>query len=704
MKSDGLFGPYGGFYVSELLIPNLEEVERAWLEAREDPDFQAELQSLLRDFAGRPTPLYRSGALSAAVGCEVYLKREDLLHGGAHKTNNTIAQALLAKRMGKRRLIAETGAGQHGVATAMAGALLGLDVEIFMGAKDVARQRPNVLRMELFGAKVRPVTSGAQTLKDAINDTLRYWTETLEESFYVFGTVAGPHPFPSMVKDFQRVIGEEARAQSIRQAGALPAAVVACVGGGSNAMGIFAEFIPDAEVSLIGVEPGGEGIASGHHGAPLGHGTTGCLHGAISAVLQDADGQIQEAHSVSAGLDYPGVGPEHAWLRDTGRATYVSVTDDEALDAFQWLSRNEGIIPALESSHAVAHVLRSAGQWRASDIVVINLSGRGDKDLEHVERELKARSDGGNGAHGAAAQEGRVRAASTPVDWPEPGKAASPASSHGPERLRACFASLRERDEAAFMPFVVVGDPDPVTSGRVVDALVEAGADLLEFGFAFSDPPADGPVIQAADVRALDAGATTERDFAFLGAVRERHPDVPVALLVYANIVMRYGVERFYESCARVGVDAVLVADVPLEAAGPFVDAARANDVAPIFIASAITRDDRLERIAELGSGYLYAVARLGTTGEQSEVSASLGDELARFASATGLPVLAGFGISTPAHVARVVEAGADGVICGSALVRRIAEHGDDPDAAVAAVRALATQMKAATRRTHRSE
>lgn len=707
MRQDGRFGPYGGFYVSELLIPNLEEVEAAWLDAREDAAFMDELRGLLRDYAGRPTPLYRSAALSDAIGCHVYLKREDLLHGGAHKTNNTIAQALLARRMGKTRLIAETGAGQHGVATAMAGALFGLDVEIFMGAKDVARQRPNVLRMELFGAKVRPVTSGSQSLKDAINDTLRYWTETLAESFYVFGTVAGPHPFPAMVKDFQRVIGDEARAQVLEATGALPTAVMACVGGGSNAMGIFAGFQGDADVQLVGIEPAGEGIATGRHGAPLSHGSPGCLHGSISYVLQDEDGQIHEAHSVSAGLDYPGVGPEHAWLRDSGRASYVSVTDGEALDAFQWLCRREGILPALESSHAVAHALKTAGSWNADDRIIINLSGRGDKDVEHVERELAARA-AGEGGHAtlapptvdAAAWSALGESDAHKGDADEGEVAAAPAAAlTGVQRLDRLFGDLDARDEAAFMPFLVVGDPDPATSVALADALVDAGADLLEFGFAFSDPPADGPVIQAADVRALHAGSTTHGAFDVLARIRARHPDVPFALLVYANLVFQRGVEAFYADCARVGVDAVLVADVPLESSGDLEAAAAAHGIAPVFIASEVTTDARLAAIGRHAAGYLYAVARLGTTGEQAEVSEGLAGQLARFSAAVDCPVLAGFGIATPDHVRRVVAAGADGVICGSAIVRRIADNLDDREKMVAEVRTFAAAMKAATRK-----
>lgn len=384
--SEGWFGPYGGRFVSELLVPALEELEAAYSAARRDPTFAAELSALLADYAGRPTPLYFAEKASKELGVKLYLKREDLLHGGAHKTNNTVGQGLLARRMGKKRLIAETGAGQHGVATAMVGALLGMQVTIFMGAKDVERQKPNVERMRLFGAEVRPVAAGSASLKDAINETLRFWTACAEETFYVFGTVAGPHPYPTIVRDFQRVIGDEARRQMLDREGRLPNYVVACVGGGSNALGAFTAFLEDRDVRLIGVEPGGEGLESGKHGATLTRGSPGCLHGSISYVLQDGDGQIHEAHSISAGLDYPGVGPEHSYLKDSGRAEYFAITDREAVDAFRWLARTEGILPALESSHAVAEVRRRAdhNELGRGDIVLINLSGRGDKDLAHV--------------------------------------------------------------------------------------------------------------------------------------------------------------------------------------------------------------------------------------------------------------------------------------------------------------------------------
>jgi tryptophan synthase beta chain len=391
MKLDGRFGNFGGLFASELLVPALEDLEAKWLHLRQDTSFQIELQSLLETYAGRPTPLYHSEKLSREIGCRVLLKREDLLHGGAHKTNNTIGQGLLAKHMGKKNLIAETGAGQHGVATAMAGALLDMNVLIFMGEKDAARQQPNVQRMQLFGAEVRQVSCGSRSLKDAINEAMRHWTEYVDSCFYVFGTAAGPHPYPSIVRDFQQIIGQEMKTQTHQLSGGLPTAVVACVGGGSNAIGAFAEFIDEPNVRLIGVEPAGKGLDSSAHGATLTRGSPGCLHGSLSYVLQDPDGQIMEAHSLSAGLDYPGIGPEHAHLKETGRAEYLAATDDEAVNAFTWLARHEGIIPALESSHALAALWQLKGQFGPDDDVIINLSGRGDKDLVHVHDYIETR-------------------------------------------------------------------------------------------------------------------------------------------------------------------------------------------------------------------------------------------------------------------------------------------------------------------------
>ncbi len=379
------FGPYGGQYVPETLMPALTELEAAWVAAREDPAFLEELGRLLRDFAGRPTPLYHAQRLSAEVGHPVYLKREDLLHTGAHKINNALGQCLLAVRMGKTRIIAETGAGQHGVATATACALLGVECVVYMGTEDMRRQKPNVERMGLMGARVEPVDAGARTLKEAVSAAIRDWVANVADTHYVIGSAVGPAPFPALVRDLQRVIGDEARAQALEAIGRLPSRVIACVGGGSNAIGIFVPFTGDAEVALVGVEAAGDGIETGRHGAPLTlGGRGGVLHGAYSAIMQDEDGQILEAHSISAGLDYPGTGPEHAHLRDTGRARYVAVTDAEALAAFQRVAKLEGIVPALESSHAVAWALGPGAEEVEGDaghIDLICLSGRGDKDL-----------------------------------------------------------------------------------------------------------------------------------------------------------------------------------------------------------------------------------------------------------------------------------------------------------------------------------
>jgi tryptophan synthase beta chain len=375
------FGPYGGQFVPETLMPALAELEQAWLQARADPEYHAQLNGLLRDFAGRPTPLYFARRLSELVGRRVYLKREDLNHTGSHKLNNALGQVLLAKRMGKRRIIAETGAGQHGVATATVCALLDMECVVYMGVEDTRRQRPNVQRMELLGARVQPVDAGARTLKEATSAAIRDWVTNVQSTHYVIGSVVGPAPYPALVRDLQRVIGDEARAQMLEREGRLPARVVACVGGGSNALGIFAAFIPDEQVELVGVEAGGDGIDTSRHGAPLTvGGRPGILHGSRSAVMQDEEGQIVQAHSISAGLDYPGAGPQHAYLRDSGRARYAAVTDTQALEAFRVLARLEGIIPALETAHALAWVLAQD----EGELDLVCLSGRGDKDLAEV--------------------------------------------------------------------------------------------------------------------------------------------------------------------------------------------------------------------------------------------------------------------------------------------------------------------------------
>jgi tryptophan synthase beta chain len=383
--ASGHFGPYGGRFVAETLMGPLEELKLAYEKYVRDPQFQAELDKDLAQFVGRPSPLYHAERWSRELGgAQIYLKREDLNHTGAHKINNTVGQAMLARRMGKPRIIAETGAGQHGVASATVAARYGMQCVVYMGAEDIRRQAINVYRMRLLGAEVVSVESGSKTLKDALNEAMRDWVTNVDDTFYIIGTVAGPHPYPAMVRDFQAVIGREARAQILAQAGRLPDALVACVGGGSNAIGLFYPFLEDAEVALYGVEGGGEGLASGRHAAPLCAGSPGVLHGNRTYLMEDSDGQIIETHSVSAGLDYPGVGPEHAWLKDIGRASYVAITDSEALQAFHELTRTEGIMPALESSHALAYTRKLAPTMDKDRIIVVNLSGRGDKDIHTV--------------------------------------------------------------------------------------------------------------------------------------------------------------------------------------------------------------------------------------------------------------------------------------------------------------------------------
>ena len=386
MKYKGRFGDYGGFYVPEVLIPVLEELEAAFYRFYKNKRFVAELAALYKDYAGRPTPLYYAKRFSEYVGFKVYIKREDLMHGGAHKVNNTLGQGLLAKYMGKTKLIAETGAGQHGLATAMIGALFGMETKIFMGVTDVERQSVNVHKMRLCGAEVIGVQGGTGTLKDAINDALRYWTAHVNDTFYLFGTAAGPHPYPTIVKHFQSCIGKEARKQCLKQIGRLPDMVVACVGGGSNAIGIFSAFVNDKKVRLIGAEAGGTSVKSGRHAATIAAGRPGILHGAKSYLLQDSEGQIAETESISAGLDYPGVGPEHCMLKDAGRAEYVAVEDEKVLDAFEILTKKEGILPALESSHALAYLISQKGKLNKNTVAVVNLSGRGDKDVGIVEK------------------------------------------------------------------------------------------------------------------------------------------------------------------------------------------------------------------------------------------------------------------------------------------------------------------------------
>ena len=385
--SEGRFGPYGGRFVAETLVYALEQLTSLYESVKDDEEFQRELADDLANYVGRPTPLYHAARLTSELGgAKIYLKREDLSHTGAHKINNTVGQALLAKRMGKPRIIAETGAGQHGVATATVAARIGLDCSVYMGSEDIARQSANVYRMKMLGAQVVPVNSGSKTLKDAMNEAMRDWVTNVDTTHYIIGSVAGPHPYPMMVRDFQAVIGREAREQCLRLEGRLPDLLVACIGGGSNAMGLFYPFVDDESVDMVGVEAAGLGLATARHAAPLNAGTPGVLHGQYTYLMQDEDGQIMQTHSISAGLDYPGVGPEHSYWKDIGRARYTAVTDDEALQGFRLLNRTEGILPALESSHAVAWVAREARQRSADEIVIVNLSGRGDKDINTVAR------------------------------------------------------------------------------------------------------------------------------------------------------------------------------------------------------------------------------------------------------------------------------------------------------------------------------
>jgi tryptophan synthase beta chain len=390
------FGEFGGMYVGELLVPALEQLEQAFIESQTDQAFLTEFNNLLTKYAGRPTPLTLCRNIVKNPLAKIYLKREDLLHGGAHKTNQVLGQALLAKKMGKTEIIAETGAGQHGVATAIACSLLGLKCKVYMGAVDCERQQPNVFRMKLMGAEVIPVTAGSGTLKDAVNEALRDWSANYEKAHYLLGTAAGPHPFPTIVREFQKMIGEEAKAQLLEEEGQLPDYVIACVGGGSNAIGMFSDFIKEKDVKLVGVEAGGKGIDTNQHGATLVAGSKGMLHGNYTYIMQDKSGQIEESYSVSAGLDYPAVGPQHAFLKETGRASYVPINDDEALDAFQALAKNEGIIPALESSHALAQALKMADTATEKTVYLVNLSGRGDKDLAHVHALLSPNENNGS--------------------------------------------------------------------------------------------------------------------------------------------------------------------------------------------------------------------------------------------------------------------------------------------------------------------
>ncbi|MGQ4509057.1 tryptophan synthase subunit beta [Dermabacteraceae bacterium P13128] len=699
------FGEFGGQYVPELLLPALDQLEAAFVEAMADESFRAELSGLLRDYLGRPTPLTECRNLPLTGGARIFLKREDLVHGGAHKTNQVIGQALLAKRMGKTRVIAETGAGQHGTATALACALLGLECTVYMGRLDVERQQPNVERMELMGARVVPVDSGSGTLKDAVNEALRDWTASFSTSHYLLGTAAGPHPFPTIVREFHRVISTEARAQIVDRIGRLPDEVIACVGGGSNAIGMFADFIPDESVSLVGVEPAGEGMESGRHGAPIAAGRIGILHGARSYLMRTAEGQVEESHSISAGLDYPGVGPQHAHLAASGRARYVGITDDEALEAFRLLSRHEGIIPALESSHALAYALKRAQTAEEGTVLLVSLSGRGDKDLAHVHRQFAAAQET-HPAEETAAQETAHESAAgdapmLPADAPVVAKPVAEVTAQVPqppvgERYARAFAR-----GAAFVPFVMLGDPGIAESEQIIEELIAGGADALELGLPFTDPVADGPTIQRAHLRAAAAGVSGRDALGIVARVRARHPELPIGLLVYGNLPFSWGLDEFYQALAQAGVDSVLLPDIPVRESADFVAAAEHAGIAQIFIAPPGADDETLRAVAENSRGYVYAVSRTGVTGaEVVSRTEGLSEAVARLRSYDAPPALLGFGISRPEHVREAVGAGAAGAISGSAvvaLIERAIKEGD-VTAAYPRVREFVAEMKAATR------
>eukprot|EP00731_Ephydatia_muelleri_P036486 Em0263g11a len=591
---EGHFGIYGGRYVAETLMPLILALNEAWMGARRDPVFADEMDYYFEHYIGRPSPLYYAERLSQHLGgAKIYLKRDELNHTGAHKINNCIGQILLAKRMGKTRIIAETGAGQHGVATATVAALFNLPCRIYMGATDIERQKPNVFRMKLLGAEVMPVQSGTKTLKDAMNEALRDWVTNVDSTFYIIGTVAGPHPYPEMVRDFQSVIGEETRQQILAAEGRLPDYLVAAIGGGSNAMGLFHPFLDEAGVAMIGVEAGGHGIASGQHAASLNGGFPGVLHGNRTYLLQDEFGQITDAHSISAGLDYPGIGPEHAWLHDLKRVDYVSATDDEALVAFQLLARLEGIIPALEPSHALAHVMKLA-------------------------------------------------------------------------------PTLPAKKRAALISFVMAGDPDLEHSEQILRNLPKDGVDLIELGMPFSDPMADGKTIEAAGLRALAAGTTLPKILAMVERFRQHDAVTPIILMGYFNPIYRYGADKFAAEARRVGVDGVIVVDLPPEERGDLWEAAAKSGLDIIRLVAPTTDDARLPQVLAVSTGFVYYISIMGVTGTASASQSTINDNIARLRRHTKMPIAVGFGVKTPEQARNIAKI-ADGVVVGSSIVERIA-------------------------------
>ena len=671
------YGIYGGQYVPETLIPTLSEIAEAFRSAQADPAFHVEYNALLRDYVGRESPLYFARRLSEAFGgARIYLKREDLNHTGAHKINNVIGQALLARRMGKTRLIAETGAGMHGVATATVAALFGLPCEVYMGAIDVARQAPNVDRMRALGATVHAVESGSRTLKDAMNEAIRDWAASSEHTFYVIGTVAGPAPYPEMVRAFQSVIGTETRRQCLEKLGRLPDEVIACVGGGSNAMGIFSGFLDDREVCLTGVEAGGRGLASGEHAASINGGSVGVLHGCKTKLLQTPDGQVIEAYSTSAGLDYPGVGPEHCFLADLGRVRYAVCDDAPAIRAFDALCRYEGIIPALESSHALAEAIRRAPELPREAVLVVCLSGRGDKDMGNV-ADWKAAHPGYEREETKALPARPMKPAiATPSRSVALNGAVEALPKHGTRgRLRAAFARAVAEGRPARVFFMPCGFPSLAESEKVLETLAEGGADVLELGVPFSDPIADGTVIQAASQQALKGGVTLADCLALAQRLRAKYPKLGLVLFSYCNPILAYGAKRLCSEAAAAGIDGLLAVDVPFEEERELRPFAEAAGLSWIPLISPATTPERAARLTAGCDGFVYVVTVRGITGERKTLPPELAERLAALRQVTDLPLAAGFGIADP-ETARAVGRHAHGVVIGSAAVRALAEGG----------------------------
>ena len=582
--SKGRFGIHGGQYIPETLMNAMLELEEAYKKYKDDPEFNRELTELLNEYAGRPSRLYYAKRMTEDLGgAKIYLKREDLNHTGAHKINNVIGQMLLAKRMGKTRVIAETGAGQHGVATATVAAMMGMECEIFMGKEDTIRQALNVYRMKLLGAKVHPVETGTGTLKDAVSETFREWTSRIDDTHYVLGSVMGPYPFPEMVRDFQAVISKEIKEQLMEKEGRLPDAVLACVGGGSNAIGAFYNFIPDKSVRLIGCEAAGRGIDTFETAATINTGRLGIFHGMKSYFCQDEFGQIAPVYSISAGLDYPGIGPEHAYLHDIGRAELLTF-QDEAIRTLPPSPDTEGRI-----------------------------------SMSNIKNAFK------NGK--------------------------------------------------AFIPFVTCGDPDLETTEQIVYAMVEAGADLIELGIPFSDPTAEGPVIQGANIRALANHVTTNDVFDLVRKLRKT-VTIPMVFMTYANVVFSYGSEKFISICKEIGIDGLILPDIPYEEKDEFDGICKKYDLDLVSMI-APTSHDRISMIAKEANGFIYCVSSLGVTGTRSKITTDIGAMTKLVKAATDTPCAIGFGISTPEQ-AKEMAAHADGVIVGSAIVKLCAKYGRD--------------------------